>query len=48
LFDSHTGTLSLINYLVSRVALQAETQVARKLQKIESIHRSFQDLKSNN
>ncbi len=46
LFDSHASSLSLINYLVSRVALKADTQVTRKLQKIESIHRSFQDLKS--
>jgi len=46
LFDSHASTLSLINFLVSRVALQAEATITKKLQKIESIHRSFHDLKS--
>lgn len=47
LFDSHASTLSLINFIVSRVALQAESTVTKKLQKIESIHRSFKDLKSD-
>lgn len=46
LFDSHASTLSLINFIVSRVALQAETTTTKKLQKIESIHRSFNDLRS--
>jgi len=46
LFDSHASTLSLINFLISRIALQAEKSVTKKLQKIESIHRIFNDLKS--
>lgn len=46
LFDSHASTLSVINYLVSRVAMNAESSVARKLQKIEAIHRSFRDLRT--
>lgn len=45
LFDSHASTLSLINFIVSRIALQAESSITKKLQKIESIHRSFHDLK---
>lgn len=46
LFDSHASTLSLINFIVSRIAVQAEATITKKLQKIESIHRSFNDLKS--
>jgi len=46
LFDSHASTLSLINFIVSRIALKAEANVTKKLLKIESIHRSFNDLKS--
>ncbi|NGM87963.1 MurR/RpiR family transcriptional regulator [Parapusillimonas sp. SGNA-6] len=46
LFDSHASTLSLINFLVSRVAMNAEASVSRKLQKIEVIHRGFRDLRS--
>ncbi|HEY0918719.1 MurR/RpiR family transcriptional regulator [Devosia sp.] len=46
LFDSHAATLSLINYLANRLARAAEGAVARKLDRIEAIHRSFRDLRS--
>lgn len=46
LFDSYAATLSLINYIASRIVRQSEADVARKLNRIEAIHRSFRDLKS--
>ena len=46
LFDSHAATLSLVNYLANRLARAAEGTVARKLDRIEAIHRSFRDLRT--
>lgn len=45
LFDSYAGTMSLINFLANRVAIQiGKQEVSKKLQKIESIHRSMRDI----
>jgi len=44
LFDSHAGTMSLLNYLASHLARQIGKPVAQKLQKIENIHKSMRDI----
>lgn len=44
LFDSHAGTMSLLNYLASHLAKQIGKPVAKKLQKIENIHKSMRDI----
>lgn len=44
LFDSHAATMSLLNFLASHAATALGEDTARKLQKIERIHKSMKDI----
>lgn len=44
LFDSHAATMSLLNFLASTAAASLGENTARKLQKIERIHKNMKDI----